>query len=119
MHVKKVFWFMFLWLIFSHGAKAEEANSEAFNIGGIQILADEPNYWDFGVGVFDFNEESRAEKEAAAFVEFRYGKKLFYLWPALGILANTDGGVFGYGGPLCQYSIPKLCGDALFGFRRV
>lgn len=31
-------------------------------------------------------------------VQFRFGKKLLYIGPVIGVLANTQGGIFGYAG---------------------
>lgn len=76
-------------------AAEEEAQSTPFSLGGIQLLADEPSYLSFQVGAFDFNDDDRT---AVAYAEFRYGKKLFFIGPVIGIMANTQGGVFGYGG---------------------
>lgn len=66
-------------------------------------IADNPSYLDFGVGAFDVDHSNQS---AAGYVEYRYGKKLFNIvGPLAGIMANTDGGVFGYGG---------IYGDAKF-----
>lgn len=61
-------------------------------------LRDRPSYLDLGAGAFDFEGGRRSSPSAAARVEFRYGKTLFFIGPAIGLLANTQGGVFGYGG---------------------
>lgn len=76
-------------------ATGEDARSAALSLGGIQLLADEPSYLSFQVGAFDFSDDDRT---AVAYTEFRYGKKLFFIGPVIGIMANTQGGVFGYGG---------------------
>jgi lipid A 3-O-deacylase len=59
-----------------------------------------PNYLILGVGAFDLFEENVVDhnRSAAGTVELRLGTKLLGIGPALGLLANVDGGVFGYGG---------------------
>lgn len=68
---------------------------------------DGPNILQLGVGGFDLVGEERdgveKNRSAAGLVELRFGDKLFHVGPALGVLANIDGGVYGYGGytPIC------------------
>lgn len=69
-------------------------------------ITDNPSYLDFGVGAFDVNHSAMS---AAGYVEYRYGKKLFnIIGPLAGIMANTDGGVFGYGGIYGDYKYQNL-----------
>jgi hypothetical protein len=48
-----------------------------------------------GPGAFDLTDGARS---AAAFAEYRPGPERFGIGPMAGILANREGGVFGYGG---------------------
>ena len=76
----------------------------AFRIGPIEVLGQAAaSHVEIGVGVFDvFKDvvftEDEENRSAAARVELRVGRKLYALGPAIGLMANTDGGVFGYGG---------------------
>jgi hypothetical protein len=75
----------------------------AFRIGPIEVLGQGPSHVEIGVGVFDvFKDvvftEDEENRSAAARLELRVGRKLYALGPAIGLMANTDGGVFGYGG---------------------
>lgn len=81
--------------IWVHATAADEAQPAAFSLGGIHLLADGSSYLGFQVGAFDFNDNDRT---AVGYAEYRYGKKLFFIGPVIGIMANTQGGVFGYGG---------------------
>ena len=87
-----------------------EAADEAevfYSVGGIDLLGRSPHYLDVGVGVWDFREGGeRSNRSAAGRIELRIGQKLYFVGPALGVEANTDGGVYAYGG---------LYGDAAFG----
>jgi len=47
--------------------------------------------------MFDlFKRKSSSRRSAAGRVEFRVGHKIYGIGPALGFLANTDGGAYGY-----------------------
>jgi lipid A 3-O-deacylase len=61
---------------------------------------DGASYLVLGAGAFDLFEENDGggHRSAAATVEFQFGAKLLGIGPALGLLANTDGGMLGYGG---------------------
>jgi hypothetical protein len=64
--------------------------------GGIRLVDDSPHYLNLAVGSFEaFDDQDNA---LAGQVEFRFGRKLFYLGPLVGLLANGDGGVIGYAG---------------------
>jgi lipid A 3-O-deacylase len=62
------------------------------------LVGDEASRLDLGVGAFDVQGDRGARPSAVGQVEFRYGKKLFFIGPAVGILATTKGAIFGYGG---------------------
>lgn len=66
--------------------------------GGLDIAGNEPSYVDFGAGAFNIQNHNGAGRQAEGRIEFRYGRKLFYIGPALGLLATSKGGVYGYGG---------------------
>ena len=67
-------------------------------LGPIRLLGDEPSYLGLGAGAFNTQAHRTSPTAAEGTAEFRYGRKLFFIGPALGLLANTRGGVFGYGG---------------------
>ncbi len=69
-----------------------------YELGNWQLNGTGPHYLDLGLGVFDANEGSGGQASAAARLEFRSGRKLGFVGPLVGVLANTDGGWFGYGG---------------------
>jgi lipid A 3-O-deacylase len=48
--------------------------------------------------IFSRTTWSDHNQSAAGAVDFRLGTKLLGIGPALGLLANVDGGLFGYGG---------------------
>jgi hypothetical protein len=57
--------------------------------------ADQQDYFAFGAGVFDlFDDETAGELRA----EYRSDLRLWLIYPFLGAMVNTDGGLYGYGG---------------------
>ena len=71
-------------------AMAEPANAATVGIEG-----DGPDLLQIGGGYFDVRDDDR---EPVFGLEYRFGKKLAFLTPAIGVLANTDGGVYGHAG---------------------
>lgn len=87
-----------VWLLAAGGALAAEPAAVAARLGGIDLLGRAPHYVDFGLGVFDIRAPFNASKTSAAGrVEARGGEKLWGLGPAVGLMVNADGGIFGYG----------------------
>ncbi|CAH9018102.1 acyloxyacyl hydrolase [Candidatus Nitrosacidococcus sp. I8] len=69
-------------------------------------IKEEPSRLGFGIGSFDTVHSKMAP---SAFAEWRFGKKFFgIVAPMAGILANTDGGVFGYGGIYGDYKFYNI-----------
>jgi lipid A 3-O-deacylase len=62
------------------------------------VLGDQPSYLDLAAGAFDIPIHRGAVTTGEGRVEFRYGEKFFYIGPAVGLLVNGKGGVYGYGG---------------------
>ncbi len=63
-------------------------------LGGL-ATAQEPDFVAFSLGGFDVNDNETAVE---ARVEYRSNWKPFYLGPMIGLMVNSDGGVYGYGG---------------------
>ena len=104
------------------GNAALAQSAETFNFGPVRIAGEEPSYLDLGAGAFDIQGHRGSPRTAAeGRVEFRYGKKLFFIGPAIGLLANTQGGILGYGGfyadlKLGQFVVTPL--GAVAGYHR-
>ncbi|BAW80467.1 lipid A 3-O-deacylase-like protein [Candidatus Nitrosoglobus terrae] len=80
---------------YSYADKPSEDNNDVSDYLD-HYVSNNPSYLGFGVGSFDTD---HSEMSAAGTIEFRYGKKLFNaIGPLIGIMGNTDGGFFGYGG---------------------
>jgi lipid A 3-O-deacylase len=81
--------------VMARAASADGADTTVFaRVGPIAVHGNEADHLLLGAGVFDF----RDDPSGAGTVEYRFGRKVFVIGPALGILANTGGGLFGYVG---------------------
>jgi lipid A 3-O-deacylase len=99
------------------GAVAAQDEADYLRWGGLSIRGADANYLDVGAGVFDFRapfDDSR--RSAAGRLEVRGGNKLWFLGPAVGLMANTDGGVFGYGGIYADVAFGNLVLTPLAAF---
>lgn len=79
-----------VWSGVSAGAAADEP---ALTLGPVFLEGSTVDRLEIGVGAF---EPFDADPVAAASLEYRFGRKLWVIGPALGVLANADGGVYGY-----------------------
>jgi hypothetical protein len=77
-------------------ARAEERPiNPLLELGPVVLHGSEADLAMVGLGVFDpFDNRT----SAAATLEYRFGRKLLFIGPALGGMANTEGGLFGYFG---------------------
>jgi hypothetical protein len=87
-----------------------------YSFGDLDLLGQSPHYLDVGVGVFDvFERKSTSRRSAAGRVEFRVGHKIYGIGPAVGFLANTDGGAYGYGAVYADLKYHELVFTPLAG----
>jgi hypothetical protein len=87
-------------LLCSIGADGAAAQTRGAprDLGPVQLAGDDASYLDLAAGTFGTGPGHVAPNAAEGRVELRYGKKVFHLGPALGLLGNSQGGVFGYAG---------------------
>ena len=86
-------------------ARADEAGTTAFvHLGPIVVHGNEADNLLLGAGVFDLRHDS----SAAGTIEYRFGRKVFVLGLTLGLMANTEGGLFGYVGTYGDLSYKKF-----------
>lgn len=79
-------------------ARPAAAQSQDLMIGRARLIMNEPSYLEFGAGAFNLDGHGCAPASAAGSLEYRYGRKLFWVGPALGLLTTTRGSVLGYAG---------------------
>lgn len=98
------------WVAISPAARAQDNREVVGNLWGIDLLGKTSNYVDLGIGAFDiFRRDDDPKTSLSGRVELRLGEKLFGFGPLIGLMANTDGAVNGYGGLYVDLAI----GDAI------
>jgi lipid A 3-O-deacylase len=85
---------LFLWALSCVAASAGGVDK---SVGPFEILGDGRNYLDIGAGIFNWR-NNLEKRSIAGRVEFRIGKKLAFVGPAMGMVANNEGFRYGYAG---------------------
>jgi hypothetical protein len=86
-------------------AGAEEVGTTTFaRLGPIVVHGNEADNLLLGAGVFDI----RHDETPAGTIEYRFGRKVFVVGLALGLMANTNGGLYGYVGTYSDLSYKKI-----------
>jgi lipid A 3-O-deacylase len=86
-------------------ACAGEPGTTAFaQLGPIVVHGNEADNLLLGLGVFDLRDDT----SPAGTIEYRFGRKVFVLGLSLGLMANTDGGLFGYVGTYGDLSYKRI-----------
>jgi hypothetical protein len=67
-------------------------------LGPARLIMNEPSYLEFGSGAFNVQGHDETPVSAEGSIEYHYGRKFFWLGPALGLLGTHRGGLFGYAG---------------------
>jgi hypothetical protein len=98
-------------------ADAHAAEPEAvLTVGDISLLGSGPSRAAGGVGVFNAFDYGPDDPVPAAHAEFMYGGKLYGVGPLIGVMANTEGGVYGFGGLYIDVRIgPKWVATPFLG----
>jgi len=100
---------LFLSLFFvSSLALAGEVSEPFYTSGRFSVAGDSYNYADIGLGAFSFHNVDDGDGAGEVNLEFRFGKKYYFVGPLIGILANTDGGFYGYAGFYADLSYGKF-----------
>lgn len=97
----KVFYLMLVLVFVSLPCRANASGvtpTPFYQLGNWQLLGAESHYLDLGLGVFDATENNHGSAAGEARIELRVGQKFGFVGPAIGLLATTDGGWFGYAG---------------------
>jgi lipid A 3-O-deacylase len=96
---------LFFSLVGHNLACAAESGTTAFaQLGPIVVHGNEADNLLVGAGVFDIRDRT----SAAGTIEYRFGRKVFVLGLSLGLMANTDGGLFGYVGTYGDLSYKRI-----------
>jgi lipid A 3-O-deacylase len=96
---------LFFSLVGHNLACAAESGTTAFaQLGPIVVHGNEADNLLLGLGVFDLRDDT----SPAGTIEYRFGRKVFVLGLSLGLMANTDGGLFGYVGTYGDLSYKRI-----------
>jgi lipid A 3-O-deacylase len=86
-------------------ACAGELGTTAFaQLGPIVVHGNEADNLLVGAGVFDIRDRT----SAAGTIEYRFGRKVFVAGLSLGLMANTEGGLYGYVGTYGDLSYKRI-----------
>lgn len=105
---------LLIFAILSVGSQARGEEEVFGRLGPLGVLGDGDGTLEFGGGIFNYD-NGDAGTSAAVKLEYRFGRKLGFVGPALGIVANDDGGVIGYGGLYADLALWRLVLTPLFG----
>jgi lipid A 3-O-deacylase len=85
-------------------------DSETFaDLGLMEVRGDSESRIAVGAGAFNIFQDDGSDDTSVGFLgEFRLGEKLWFFGPAVGVMVNTDGGVYGYGGIYSDFVIGKV-----------
>jgi hypothetical protein len=88
------------------GTAAADDGAGAFaRIGPLVVHGRGADLLHVGLGAFDVFDDHTA---AASEIQYRFGRKLWFIGPAVGLVGNTDGGLYGYVGLYADVSIGRL-----------
>ena len=105
------------------GSRAAFAQSpaDAPRRGETQAAGGAVSHLALGMGAFDIQGDRGSHPSPVGQIEFRYGRTLFSVGPVIGILANTRGAIFGYGGLYTDLRVGRFIVTpvgAVGGYRR-
>ena len=99
----------------SVGEEIPNLGTVIYNEGKVELIGGKgPDVINISAGVFDFAKTDPASVEGR--LEYRWGQKLWVFGPAAGVLANTDGGVFGYVGTYLDFRIAPFVFTPVLSF---
>lgn len=91
------------------------AEDQVFSrLGPVRVIGDSNSALEFGGGVFNYD-NGESGSSAAVKIEYRFGRKLGFIGPALGVVVNEESGVYGYGGLYGDIALWRLVLTPLFG----
>jgi lipid A 3-O-deacylase len=78
--------------------------ADAYRLGPVALARSGRDAFLGGLGAFDVKDR-RSARSGAANLEYRFGRKLFVIGPSLGLVANLEGGLYGYFGLYADISL--------------
>ncbi|BCR03371.1 hypothetical protein DESUT3_04400 [Desulfuromonas versatilis] len=95
-------------------SRAAEQAEVVYQLGGLKVLGDAPHYLDLGAG--GYGAFHGGNESAAGTLQLRFGNKLSFIGPALGVMANVDGGAMAYAALYAELAVGRLVFTPLIGF---
>lgn len=71
-----------------------QEREDALRLGPVELRGDGPSYAEAGFGGFNVLDMDDGGASAAGQIQLRWGRKLYFIGPAIGLMGNTDGGGF-------------------------
>lgn len=99
---------LFLFVVSFAAAVPAQVREPVASLGPVEVLGSGPSRAEFGVGSFDVLRQGESGRAAAMLAQLRYGRKLYGIGPAIGLMTNLDGGVFAYGGLYADFAWGKV-----------
>lgn len=90
--------------LLSHAAESDEVYG---TLGPINVLGSGPHRLEAGAGIFGFYNDID-KRSFYSRLEFRAGRKAAFVGPAAGLIANSEGGRYGYAGIYADFAYDKL-----------
>ncbi|HEX6144544.1 MAG TPA: acyloxyacyl hydrolase [Geminicoccaceae bacterium] len=87
------------------GGGAAASGEPALRLGPVELQGSAVDRLEVGLGAFEPFDD---DPDAAATVEYRFGRKLWAIGPALGLIANVEGGLYGYFGLYLEAGIGSV-----------
>jgi lipid A 3-O-deacylase len=111
---------VWLALLMGSATAAEKPRDVAFELGPVEVMGPGPHMFAIGAGVFDWRRVGGKETydggpRAEARAELYSGWKLWFVAPMIGVLANHDGGVYGWAGGYIDARIGPFYGTPVLG----
>ena len=104
-----------LLLLLDPSGQSLSAQERAARLGPIELLGDGPSYAEASLGAFNALDMDDHGASAAGQIQLRWGRKLYFIGPAIGLMGNTDGGAFGYAGIYSDLAYGNVMATPLLG----
>jgi lipid A 3-O-deacylase len=86
------------WLVPGTSSVLAQAASDGLRLQPIALATEEPSYLELSAGVYDILGDHGLHETFGADAEFHFGQKLFFIGPAVGVIADARGGGMVYAG---------------------
>jgi lipid A 3-O-deacylase len=96
-------------------ALAQAASDGSLRLQPIALATEEPSYLELGAGVYDIIGDHGQHETFGGSAEFHFGQKLFFIGPAVGVIADARGGGMVYAALYSDISLGPMVVTPLAG----